>query len=141
MRQLIIVMLIFGFLYSCEEPSKNDPNLNCPELILTDNVSDSLLVGVGIVSLEIVDDCINYTLGFGGCDANHIIDLVLIEKIQENEICKFRLGFRDNNPQLCLAYFTEQYSYDLNLIKEQLGNNNNAELIFNNSEEKIVYQP
>ena len=141
MRYLIIVIVALGFLHSCEKSTENDPNPNCPELILNDSIPDSLLVGINIISLEIVDDCINFEIGFSGCDANHIVDLIMIEKFQDNGMLKFKLGFRDNNPQLCLAYFTENYSYDLSVIEQEMGDNTSAELIFINSEKTIVFQP
>jgi len=112
MRVLFFFSLLISLGISChDEDCLPD---NCQNFLIENNITDKITnAHASIVDHEIVDDCLKVTL---------------------------TVGFRDNNPQSCQAIVTLKREFDLSRIRSELGVEGDARLIFQLSQQEILYE-
>jgi|GEM_PF-4008650 len=141
MRVLFFFSLLISLGISChDEDCLPD---NCQNFLIENNITDKITnAHASIVDHEIVDDCLKVTLTVGGCDDDHIhdIDLITTGEINESLPVQIPFYFRDNNPQSCQAIVTLKREFDLSRIRSELGVEGDARLIFQLSQQEILYE-
>ncbi len=125
--------------------SKGDPaDSDCGKLAVIDNqrynertLQDSLL---NILEDPIIaDNCLTLTVGYSGCNNNHVLDLVNDGSIAKSLPVQTNFRLVDNNPQLCDAYFTDTFYCDLSSLKVIFKNEKTVRLNFPDQKRSILW--
>ncbi len=134
--ELKYLVLLFLALASC---AKSDEPSNCPSIIINSEISnDTTETYINIDTIKVVDHCLVLTLGYSGCDENHDIDVLTTGILAESSPPQLVMVIRDNTQQFCLAYFTKEYSYDLDKIDDIIKDDPSVWLKF--KDKKFLYK-
>lgn len=135
---IAFTFLVFG---SCSKQDNN--STDCGELLLIDQdkyMDISMEPGLFISSPSIEGNCLTITLGYSGCNDGHHIELITSGDVAESYPVQIRFKFLDKDPQACLAFFTQEYQYDLSPLSEVLGTEDKARLIFVQDNQEILWE-
>ena len=119
MKVFIFLLFIGVFISSCDKEDQGMSDTNCiPVIISTLQYSETPPGQVNIVEAEVSDDCLTVSLGVGGCDVNHTINMISDGGIDESFPSQITFDFKDEQPQLCQAYFVVERKFDLLPIRD-----------------------
>ena len=108
--------------------------------ISLEKVDTTFRTQIFIDSIQLVGQCLEFTLAYSGCDANHDIRLY-IQKEDGTVLLTngLQLEFIDLSPEVCLAYFKQKYSYDLTEINNLLDSGDSVLLSFQRGRKTFSY--
>ena len=109
------------------------------EIIINKSQFNNRDTTLSISNMSIIDNCLSITIGYSGCDNGHAIDLVSSGDVAESLPVQIGVGLKDNNPELCLAFFTETYQFDLTPFVDLLPAEASARLIFSDQGQEILW--
>ena len=129
--RLLSFLIIFSFLWISCDKKNNDQKSDCPAIVKTKSTDTIPPQLIGLIdSIRIENHCMILNLGFSGCDSNHDIKLATKGELMESNPVQLAMYFIDNSSEACQAYFTQEYSYDLELVDEIIGNKERVWLVF-----------
>lgn len=139
MKFLTLLFCVSLMAISCNKTDENPKN-DCIQIMkVGQDTNPNNAYSIFVHSLDINSGCLEMELGFSGCDANHEIDLLTQGSFAESNPPQLLLFFKDHNEQDCDAYFKEDFSFDLELVDELLGDEASVYLTFYNSDKRILY--
>ena len=116
MKVFICLFVVLAF--SCST-SDSDSTDSCKPVVFDDSkFSSSDNFGANLIEYTISGSCLSVKLGVSGCDDDHTLEMVSNGSILKTNPPQMTFDFYDENPQLCLAYFTVDRKFDLSKIKE-----------------------
>lgn len=137
---LILLIVSFFLLIACTEQVVMPPN-NCPdykELYYIN--SDSLKTDpVNVSDVKIEGDCLRLTLQYSGGCAEHEVDLVLMVPECATPPLpppNFQIS-HDANGDMCEAWITKEYSFDISGLREEGKNKTDFVLTARNAEGEV----
>jgi hypothetical protein len=142
-KTIFYFILASIFAFAC---AKNDTVISdCGKLAVVDiqkyndrSLQDSIL---NIIEDPIIsNNCLALQIGYSGCNNKHVLDLVGDGSIAESLPVQTNFRIMDNNPQLCDAYFTDTYYFDLSPLKETFKSEKSVKLNFPDQKKSIVWQ-
>lgn len=93
---------------------------------------------VQIVSASIMGDCLTIEYGASGCDGNSWkVQLIDSDEILESNPITRKLRLSLENKEACLAYFTQETSFDISALKSE--DNNQVIFILDGFPERLTY--
>lgn len=90
------------------------------------------------VTASIDGTCLTISVGVSGCDDMHDIDMITDGGLAESLPVQMTFILRDNDPQLCLAFFTIERQFDLEPLHE-VTNEDQIWINFANSDTRVLY--
>jgi len=119
---LVLSICALVFIVSCNNDD-DESNSECDfntivDLELYEEPSPSTYT---IVDAEINGSCLEITIGASGCDGqNWNVNLVSDYPISVMDFASSNISLKLTNPEICLAYFTNTYSFDISELTEGL---------------------
>ena len=139
-KSLFLVLLIISS-FKCSDP---DETAACGSFVIIDKeLYNSLPVNAGGISISahtIEDNCLTLTLGYSGCSDGHKIDMITGGDVAESFPVQITFKLKDNDPQSCLAFFTQDYIFDLGSLDVVLSTEPSARLIFPEQGKEILWE-
>lgn len=133
----VLAMVIFN---GC---SNNENSSDCGDLLIIDQnkYNDiSIESAIFVDSPVLIGECLTVTLGYSGCNSGHEIELVTNGFVAESLPVQMFFKFNDLNPQACLAFFTEDYEFDLSPLIDILETEDKARLIFVQNDKEVLWE-
>ena len=110
----------------------------CEEILISNSTFQDLMPNQAtVIELSIEDDCLAVKLGIGGCDVDHMLNMISDGGIDESFPPQISFDFQDENPQDCEAYFEVDRQFDLSPIRDLV--EEDVIIRFRNSELSILY--
>ena len=136
--KILILVLLVAIFSSCTK--ENDAEVNCGSqvVISTDEYNTAPNGQLTIDNLELNGDCLTINFSSGGCSGD-TWELKLIDAaiILESNPPQRNLRLSLKNEESCLAYITEEISFDL---KDLQIDGNEILLNMTNSGDQILYE-
>lgn len=126
--------------------TKNDKTLSdCGSKVLIDiekyktrSLQDSFL---NIIETPVIsDNCLTLVVGYSGCNSNHDLELINDGSIAKSLPLQTSMRLIDNDKQLCDAYFTDTYEFDLTALKERFKDEKTIRLNFPDQDKYILWE-
>jgi hypothetical protein len=142
MKRFLLVLSVLGislFQFSCKD--KGGEEASCDSIVIS---SENLFTNaerdhVFIDEVKLNGDCLEFTYSSSGCDSKSwIVKLIDSETILESDPPQRNLLLSFKNDEKCLAYFTENMSFDISNLK--IKGENKIILNIENSNKTITYQ-
>ena len=123
--------------------SNSENSSDCGDLLIIDqnkydDISNESTIFVD--SPTLMGECLTVTLGYSGCNNGHDIKLITNGFVAESYPVQVFFKFDDLNPQACLAFFTEEFEFDLSPLKDILGTEDKARLIFVQDDKEVLWE-
>ncbi len=101
-------------------------------------LQDSLL---NIIEEPIIENnCLTLVVGYSGCNNKHNLTLIGDGSIAKSLPVQTNFKILDSNQELCEAYFTDTYSFDLSGLKERFKNEKSVRLNFLDQNKSVLWQ-
>jgi hypothetical protein len=88
----------------------------------------------------ISNNCLTLVVGYSGCNGKHDLELINDGSIAESLPVQTSLRLIDKKTELCDAYFTDTYEFDLTSLKERFKNENKVQLNFPDQAKSILWE-
>ncbi len=141
MKHSIILFVLFIFSSCCKSTDEQLADCGGKKVILSASVFNDLKKEyLNLSKATITDNCLSLTIGFSGCDNNHTMDLIGDGGIGKSLPIVTNLKIRDNNSQLCDAYFTKEFTFDLTPYKSIIGVEKKVRLVLGDSDLEMLWE-
>ncbi len=123
----ILAIVFFLSLFSCQK-NKHETNLECGESVIVNNVlyNTTSTDNYTITNVKIEGNCLFITIGSSGCNDDWKATLIDANQISESNPEQRNLKLSLENNQMCLAYFTKEFSFDIRKLQT-----NNHQIVLN----------
>ncbi len=142
MKKIICYGIMVLSLCSCSKENEQGMDSECGRIMLIDEGAYNDVTypsALFLDSLLLDGDCLSMTIGYSGCNDGHDMDLITDGSVAESFPVQIYFKIRDNNPQLCEAFFTEKYYFDLSPMRDHLQNEPMARIIFVDQNNEILW--
>lgn len=118
----LMVLFFFGLLLSCNSDDDNNNDSVCDYVVVIDQqlYEEASPSAYTITNAEINDDCLVITIGASGCDGGSWqTTLVSDLPVEAGGTGGSALSLKLTNLEVCEAYLTRTFSFDLSIISDE----------------------